>query len=431
MVLGLINLVIFIFAPQPIWSKLLIGIGIVTTVLLYHSIPALLTGILYIILGLFGANIIAIHNIALLKNGKIGRAILAAGGLLIITVAAIATSNHTTATASSSDDTSAKTTAKKSSTATTVYGTHGLKVSVATSVMEEHYWKITGSTTAPDNAKIVIMSADEDEYNSADENMSEADEVNWITVKNGKFTTYVDPIDAMDTTETLKAGQHAKVYVVALTNYHKAYDDTLSENLRTIIKKSKPLQLTLNSTQATYFNSLGSNDSDSDSDTDSSSSDSTDTDSSTDTDTTSSNDDTSDEDTTVDSNNNESDTTDDDASSSSAEKTTASSTKSTNAENTAALNKAESYANEMDMSKQGVYDQLTSDYGEGFTATAAQYAIDNLTDVDWNANALAKAKSYQEDQDMSTNEIQEQLTSADGEQFTQSQAQYAIDHLSD
>ena len=43
-----------------------------------------------------------------------------------------------------------------------------------------------------------------------------------------------------------------------------------------------------------------------------------------------------------------------------------------------ALNKAASYANTMHMSKRGVYDQLVSDYGEKFSAEAAQYAIDNV-----------------------------------------------------
>ena len=32
----------------------------------------------------------------------------------------------------------------------------------------------------------------------------------------------------------------------------------------------------------------------------------------------------------------------------------------------------------MHMSKQKIYDQLTSEYGEKFTAEEAQYAIDNL-----------------------------------------------------
>ena len=56
-----------------------------------------------------------------------------------------------------------------------------------------------------------------------------------------------------------------------------------------------------------------------------------------------------------------------------------------------ALKKAETYSNTMHMSKQGIYDQLTSEYGEQFPADAAQYAIDNMT-ADWNANALSKAK---------------------------------------
>lgn len=81
------------------------------------------------------------------------------------------------------------------------------------------------------------------------------------------------------------------------------------------------------------------------------------------------------------------------------------------------------------MSKQAIYDQLTSSYGEGFPADAAQYAVDNMTDVDWNANALEKAKPYYYDMAMSKSAVYDELTSSYGEQFTASQAQYAIDHL--
>lgn len=96
----------------------------------------------------------------------------------------------------------------------------------------------------------------------------------------------------------------------------------------------------------------------------------------------------------------------------------------------AALNKAKDYSDTMQMSKQGIYEQLTSEYGEKFSAPAAQYAIDNLK-ADYNANALAKAKSYQEDQDMSPEGIRDQLTSEYGEQFTPDEANYAIQHLND
>lgn len=101
------------------------------------------------------------------------------------------------------------------------------------------------------------------------------------------------------------------------------------------------------------------------------------------------------------------------------------------AEDKSALSKAEDYANTMDMSKQGVYEQLTSDAGEQFSASAAQYAIDHLTDVDWNENALKKAKDYQDNMSMSPAEIHDQLTSSAGEQFTQAEADYAIQHLND
>ncbi|MCV7552577.1 Ltp family lipoprotein [Micrococcus luteus] len=50
--------------------------------------------------------------------------------------------------------------------------------------------------------------------------------------------------------------------------------------------------------------------------------------------------------------------------------------------------------------------------------------------MDWNANALAKAKSYQEMMDMSPSAIYDQLVSEYGEEFTPDQAQYAIDNLS-
>lgn len=100
------------------------------------------------------------------------------------------------------------------------------------------------------------------------------------------------------------------------------------------------------------------------------------------------------------------------------------------AEYKSALYQATSYANTMHMSKRGVYDQLVSEYGEKFTAVAAQYAIDNVK-ADWNANALAKAKIYQETMHQSPSAIHGQLTSQYGEKFTKAEADYAIQHLND
>ena len=93
-----------------------------------------------------------------------------------------------------------------------------------------------------------------------------------------------------------------------------------------------------------------------------------------------------------------------------------------------ALAKAQTYSDTMHMSKQGIYDQLTSEYGEKFPADAAQYAIDNIK-ADWNANALAKAKMYQDQMNMSASAIHDQLTSEYGEQFTADEADYAIANL--
>lgn len=98
------------------------------------------------------------------------------------------------------------------------------------------------------------------------------------------------------------------------------------------------------------------------------------------------------------------------------------------AEYNSALVKAEQYSEMMHMSKQGIYDQLTSEYGEQFSAEAAQYAIDNMN-ADWNANALAKAKEYQNQMSMSPEAIRDQLTSAYGEEFTQEEADYAVANL--
>jgi hypothetical protein len=100
------------------------------------------------------------------------------------------------------------------------------------------------------------------------------------------------------------------------------------------------------------------------------------------------------------------------------------------AEYTSALTSAGTYAGMMDMSKAGIFAQLTSEYGGQFTVEAAQYAVDNV-DADWSANALASAKTYQEQMAMSPAAIHDQLVSEYGAQFTVEEADYAILHLND
>lgn len=100
------------------------------------------------------------------------------------------------------------------------------------------------------------------------------------------------------------------------------------------------------------------------------------------------------------------------------------------AEYKSALSQATTYANTMNMSKQGVYDQLVSEYGGKFSVAAAQYGRDNVKS-DWNANALAQAKTYQETMHLSPAAVRDQLISKYGAKFTKAEADYAIQHLND
>ncbi len=94
----------------------------------------------------------------------------------------------------------------------------------------------------------------------------------------------------------------------------------------------------------------------------------------------------------------------------------------------AALKSAENYGKMMNMSKVGIYDQLTSEYGDKFSAEAAQYAVDNV-EMNWEENALESGTNYSNTMHMSKVGIYDQLISENGEQFTNEEAQYAIDHM--
>ncbi|HIY94373.1 MAG TPA: Ltp family lipoprotein [Candidatus Rothia avicola] len=96
---------------------------------------------------------------------------------------------------------------------------------------------------------------------------------------------------------------------------------------------------------------------------------------------------------------------------------------------TSALAEARDYLKVSNFSYAGLYDQLTSEYGGQYSPEAAQYAMDNLSDVDWNAEALEAAEDYIEFSDFSYAGLYDQLTSEYGSQFTPEQAQYAVDNV--
>lgn len=94
-----------------------------------------------------------------------------------------------------------------------------------------------------------------------------------------------------------------------------------------------------------------------------------------------------------------------------------------------ALESAKTYVYDMNMSKKGTYEQLKSKAGDQFSSKAAYWAVNHLTNVNWNEIALKSAKDYEKQQHMSPNAIRDQLVSSAGEQFTQSQAVWAVQHL--
>lgn len=96
-----------------------------------------------------------------------------------------------------------------------------------------------------------------------------------------------------------------------------------------------------------------------------------------------------------------------------------------------ALATAEEYNEDQPMSKAGLLDQLTSKDGEGFTQAAGEYAVNHIQ-ANWNENALKCAKEYEKTEHLSRADVQDQLSGSvddGGEGFTPEQVQYAMDHL--
>ncbi len=98
-------------------------------------------------------------------------------------------------------------------------------------------------------------------------------------------------------------------------------------------------------------------------------------------------------------------------------------------EQNAALKRAKTYATGLHMSKSKIYQQLKSKNAENFSEKDAKYAVDNLTDIDWKENALERAKTYRSKMNLSKNRIYQKLVSGDDEGFTEEEARYAIDNL--
>lgn len=97
-----------------------------------------------------------------------------------------------------------------------------------------------------------------------------------------------------------------------------------------------------------------------------------------------------------------------------------------------AYRSAQSYLNFKGFSKQGLIDQLSSEYGDGYTveqATAAVQAMEDAGEVDWNEQAVRSGQSYLDMKGFSRDGLIQQLSSEYGDQYTVEQATYAADQL--
>lgn len=93
-----------------------------------------------------------------------------------------------------------------------------------------------------------------------------------------------------------------------------------------------------------------------------------------------------------------------------------------------ALKSAQNYVDALHFSRQGLKQQLTSEYGSGFSEEAAEYALEHV-DVDYKEEAVEAAQSYLDAMSFSREELKQQLTSEYGSGFTEEEAEYALDQV--
>lgn len=88
-----------------------------------------------------------------------------------------------------------------------------------------------------------------------------------------------------------------------------------------------------------------------------------------------------------------------------------------------------SYLGHSAFSRAGIVGQLSSEYGEAYPLGDAEFAVARLEaegGVDWNAEAAEAAASYLSHTAFSRQGLLDQLTSQYGEQFTPEQAEYGV-----
>lgn len=92
-----------------------------------------------------------------------------------------------------------------------------------------------------------------------------------------------------------------------------------------------------------------------------------------------------------------------------------------------AARSAQRYLRMSGFSREGLIQQLSSSYGDGYDLADATAAVDSL-DVDWNENAVRSARQYLNLSGFSCRGVIEQLSSSAGDQYTVAQATYGAEH---
>lgn len=88
-----------------------------------------------------------------------------------------------------------------------------------------------------------------------------------------------------------------------------------------------------------------------------------------------------------------------------------------------AVRSAKSYLSIQGFSRDGLIEQLSSPYGDGYDRVDATIAVDSLG-VDWNEQAVRSARQYLSIMGFSCSGLIEQLSSDAGDKYTLSQATY-------
>ncbi len=88
-----------------------------------------------------------------------------------------------------------------------------------------------------------------------------------------------------------------------------------------------------------------------------------------------------------------------------------------------AVRSAKQYLSLQGFSRSGLIQQLSSDYGDGYSIADATAAVDSLN-VDWNKQAVRSAQQYLSMHGFSCKGLIEQLSSSAGDKYTVSQATY-------